>query len=193
MVNLLRSIDEKLLFPLRINYLTQLLSPFLRDSEKILDLGSSDGRLAFNLSKILSKTDFVGVDMHVQPKTYIPIKKYDGKKLPFPDNSFDCVMIIDVLHHCNNPEEVLNEAKRVTRKHILIKDHYWNNKFDYLLLKYADYIGNKPYGVKLPYNFLRMNTWKNMINNSYMKIISLRKFRYNFFDPCRHVIFLLEK
>ena len=193
MLNMIKLFNEKIGFPLRWKYLVSRLSPYLNDVNKVLDLGASCGRLANELSKKHPKIDFVGVDTHVQPKTFIPIKEYDGKKLPFPDNSFDCVIIIDVLHHDENPEIILKEAKRVSKKYILVKDHFWNNKLDFLLLKYADYFGNKPYGVKLPYNFFKISDWNNIIRKVNLKITKSEKFRYNFIDPCKHIIFLLQK
>ena len=193
MPKLFRLFNEKIGFPLRWRYLVQRLRPYLKNSKNVLDLGSSCGRLANELSKKLPQIDFIGVDTHVQSKTYIQIKKYDGKKLPFPDNSFDCVMIIDVLHHNKYPEIILREAKRVSKSFILIKDHYYKNKFDFMLLKYADYVGNKPYGIKLPYNFLTTDEWQNLIRNLNLKIIKSEKFRYNNVDPCKHIIFFLQK
>jgi ubiquinone/menaquinone biosynthesis C-methylase UbiE len=193
MPKILKLLDEKILFPMRWKYLVRRLSPRLKNSKKVLDLGASCGRLASNLAKELPGTNFIGVDTFVQPKTYIPITKYDGEHIPFPNNSFDCVMIIDVLHHDNNPEKILKEAKRVSKKYILIKDHYWNNKIDLFLLKFSDYIGNKPYAVKLPYNFLKSTEWNDLIQNLNLEQVESEKFRFNVADPCKHVIFLLQK
>lgn len=193
MLYIFKLVDEKIVFPLRWRYLVTHLSPYLNKVNTVLDLGASCGRLANELSKKYPKIKFTGVDTHVQPKTFIPIKKYDGKKLPFPNNSFDCVMLIDVLHHDENPETILQEAKRVSKKYILIKDHYWNNKLDFLLLKYADYFGNKPYGIKLPYKFLKNLEWENLIEEGNLKINRSSKFKYNFIDPCNHTLFFLQK
>ena len=193
MIHLMKWFNERIGFPLRWKYLVRYLSPYLKNSRNVLDLGASCGRLANELSNKLPDTYFVGVDTNVQPKSFIPIKKYDGKKIPFPDNSFDCVMIIDVLHHDENPAIILQEARRVSKKYILIKDHYWNNKFDFLLLKYSDYFGNKPYGVALPYNFLNIANWESLIKESNLKIVKTQRFRYNLFDPCKHIIYLLNK
>jgi ubiquinone/menaquinone biosynthesis C-methylase UbiE len=184
---------ETIGLPLKWKYMVKYLPPYLKNTKKVLDLGASCGRLSKELSKKLQYTEFIGIDTHVQPKTFIPIKKYDGKNIPFPDNSFDCVMIIDVLHHDEHPELILQEARRVSKKNILIKDHYWKNKIDFILLKYADYIGNKPYGIALPYNFLKISDWEDMIKKTNLKISKSKKFKYNLFDPCKHIIYLLEK
>lgn len=188
--NLLKSIDK--IIPLRYNYLTTILTPYLEDCKTVLDLGASSGRLAKNIQNKLD-IEFVGVDKYLQPERVIPIIKCDGKNLPFKNNSFDCVMIIDVLHHDSNPQKIIEEAKRVTKKYILIKDHYWDNKVDLALLKFGDYIGNKPYGIDLYYNFLNMQSWNALIKKNNLTIVKSQKFRYNVLDYCKHVIFKLKK
>jgi SAM-dependent methyltransferase len=192
MLSLIKQFNEKIGFPLRCKYLVYHLFPYLQNVNKVLDLGSAEGRLVKELSKKLPNLDFVGIDLH-SSRTFIHVKKYDGKKIPFPDNSFDCVMIIDVLHHIEHPEEILQEVRRVSKKYVLIKDHYWKNKIDFLILKHADYIGNKPYGIALPYNFLRISDWRKIIKKTNFKISKSEKFKFNFFDPCNHIIYLLEK
>ncbi len=189
---LLKLLDEKILFPLRFYYLTKILTPYLKDSKVVLDVGASCGRLAKNIQNKLD-IKFVGVDTHIQPKTFIPVREYNGKKLPFKDNSFDCVMIIDTLHHTKDPQKIIEEAKRVSKKYVLIKDHYWENSFDFVMLKFADYTGNKPYGVDLPYNFLKRDSWYKLIKNNDLIIVKSQSFRFNILDPCKHIIFKLKK
>lgn len=191
----LKTLNETILFPLRRKYLAHKLSPYLENSNKILDLGSSDGKLAATIQKNLSSEkhdlEFIGCDVHVQPKTFIPIVKYDGKNLPFPDNSFDCVLIVDVLHHTNNPLQIIQEAKRVSRKNILIKDHYWKTSKDFTRLKYVDYIGNMPYNIPLPYNFLTKEEWENLIEECNLSIVESQS--YNLvIDLCKHIVFKLQ-
>lgn len=184
--------NEKITFPLRFAYLTKTLSPYLKESRKVLDLGSSEGRLSNFIMEKYPKITIIGADVHPQPKTYIPTVSYDGKNLPFPDKSFDCVMLIDVLHHSTYSEKVLKEAKRVTKKYILIKDHYWNNSIDFLFLKLADYIGNKPYGIALPYKYLKISEWQDLFKELNLAIVKSKRFRFNSLDPCKQVIFLVK-
>ena len=191
-----KALNEKMLFPMRIHYLTKILTPYLSESPMILDLGTSNGSLAANIKQVLNKRsltpEFIGCDTHIQPENFIPIVRYDGSSLPFKDNHFDTVMIIDVFHHADNPRILLEEAKRVSRKNILIKDHYWKSSKDFTSLKFADYIGNQPYGIHLPYSFLTEENWDEMIAQLKLEILESRKFRYNFIDPCKHILFNLK-
>ena len=57
----------------------------------------------------------------------INVRQFDGKKLPYADNSFDFCMLIDICHHTTDPEKILKECVRVSRKFILIKDVYCQN------------------------------------------------------------------
>lgn len=192
--HLLKYLDEKFFFPIRRETITSLLSPYfsLGSNKKILDVGSSNGRIAKMLQDEVGG-EFVGVDILVQPETYIPIKEYDGRNLPFPDNSFDYVMLVDVLHHVEDQPNLLREMKRVSRQYILIKDHYWNNRLDFLILKIADYIGNKPYGVKILYKYWQMADWHRAFTESDLHIIKEKKLRLVSADPVKQIVFLLEK
>lgn len=187
---LLLSLDERVLFPARTRYLVDWISPLLGDCPKILDLGSNDGRVTHALKQKVP-AEFMGCDVKVSQQTLIPIVEYDGRKLPFEDRSFDCVMMIDVLHHDVDPALVVQEAKRVSRRHILIKDHYYDNGLDFFGLKVMDYIGNAPYGIRLPYNYLNDAAWRSMFQTLDLRIIHEAKFRYNVIDPCKHVLFKL--
>ena len=51
----------------------------------------------------------------------------DLEKLPFPDNSFDCIIIWRILHHQADPQvrmRMLAEAARVTRGSVLVPFHH---------------------------------------------------------------------
>ncbi|WP_204154378.1 class I SAM-dependent methyltransferase [Leptolyngbya sp. CCY15150] len=194
---IMRSLNEHILFPLRRHYLTQILAAHFQDQQSVLDLGASNGILAARLQKSLAKRhqtiDMIGCDVHVPSKTYIPVVQYDGQQVPFADNTFDVVLMTDMLHHTHNPLQMLQEAKRVSRQYILIKDHYWKSPKDFTRLKFADYIGNEPYGIHLPYNFLSQTDWTHLIEQQCgLSIEHQRTFRFNLVDPCKHILFLLK-
>ena len=102
-LHLLRQHNERVGFPRRKTDLVKKLVPYLRESRTVLDLGCSDGSLAYLMSKKLPNVKFVGIDTVRQTKQYIKTYQYDGKKLPFKNNSFDSVLIVDVLHHYFKP------------------------------------------------------------------------------------------
>ena len=51
---------------------------------------------------------------------------FNGTHLPYEASSVDIVLLVDVLHHTQDPMVMLREARRVARKGILIKDHTCN-------------------------------------------------------------------
>jgi len=92
---------------------------------KILDIGCGDGLFLKMLSD--KKMIVEGVDHSDQALSKARIKGLNVQKcdfareaLPYNDNEFDYVTILDVLEHVYSPELLLAEAKRVTKKHIII-------------------------------------------------------------------------
>ncbi|MFQ5795282.1 MAG: class I SAM-dependent methyltransferase [Candidatus Bipolaricaulia bacterium] len=51
---------------------------------------------------------------------------YDGDNMLFEDDRFDVALILTVLHHTPHPEKVINEAKRVSKRIVIIEDIYMN-------------------------------------------------------------------
>lgn len=94
-------------------------SDFIQKDSKILDLGCGSGIVGETFQEFF-QADLFGVDIKDRRIYPIPFKLIDGKNLPFPENSFDVVLINYVLHHSRDPLALLNEAKRVTRDKIII-------------------------------------------------------------------------
>ena len=59
---------------------------------------------------MLTKLNF---DLHKLP--YKEIREGNAENLPFPDNSFDLVVCIGVIHHTPNTEKAIKEIHRVLR------------------------------------------------------------------------------
>ena len=102
-----------------------------------------------------------GIDVLVRDHTHIPVVKFDGTTIPFPDRSFDTVVFVDVLHHTNDPVLLLREAARVARNTIVIKDHTLDGFAAGATLRFMDRIGNRRYNVALPYNYWPKQEWLN--------------------------------
>ena len=75
--------------------------------KKILDVGLGFGVVA----ELFKKRNFevTGLDV-VNMSMYQDIQPviYDGLKMPFKNKMFETALLFHVLHHCNNPEAVLN-------------------------------------------------------------------------------------
>lgn len=143
--------------------------------KNVLDVGAGTGEMGQSIMALRPELSVSGVDIFVRPKTFISITPYDGEVLPFENESFDVVVIIDVLHHCKNPEALLKECARVSRAWVVIKDHTSNNIVDHQLLKFMDWVGNRAHGVGLLYNFLSSSAWNNTFNVS--KLIAVKNYK----------------
>ena len=190
---LLGLIHSKLLIRYRNKKLLKLIYNDLIHSSNILSVGCGTGFIEDYITSRNKKIKIKGIDIIVPKKTYIKVKKYNGKRIPFKSNSFDVVMFLDVLHHTDNIKDLMSEAKRVTKKLILIKDHYYNTKLDHFLLRIADYIGNKGFGINLNYNYLKEDEWRSLIKQLNLKVIKFIKFKYNYLHPTKNIILKLNK
>ncbi|MGA9117668.1 MAG: class I SAM-dependent methyltransferase [Bacteroidota bacterium] len=90
---------------------------------KILDLGCATGNYCVHLS--LRGYTMTGADIH---PGYVQAARTRGVDahlvgegpLPFADRSFDSVLLFEVLEHLENPDALLAEARRVTRRNVLV-------------------------------------------------------------------------
>jgi SAM-dependent methyltransferase len=129
-----------------------------------LDIGCGTGDIARAIELMRPQTKFEGVDVVVRPDARVAVTKYDGIRLPFADKSFDFGILVDVLHHTEDPAFVLKEAVRVCRGFILIKDHYCENESDRAILRFMDWVGNKAHGIALPYNYQSRADWQEIFS-----------------------------
>jgi ubiquinone/menaquinone biosynthesis C-methylase UbiE len=170
------------------------------DVLSVLDVGAGTGEMAQAVNSFRSELTVSGVDVYIRPKTFIPIVKYDGNVLPFDDDSFDAVMTVDVLHHCNDPVSVLKECARVSKRWVLIKDHVSDSVYDEKILKFMDWVGNRAHGVVLPYNYLSSSDWNSAFDRvglkSVRKVTQLNLYPMPFdiiFGGSLHCLYLLRK
>ena len=174
-MNLLGRTHGKLVHGRRVSRLSQQLSSLIPENAEILDVGCGDGKLAALIKELRPDVTIQGIDVMVRENTMIPVAKFDGSVIPFPDKFFDGVMFVDVLHHTNDPIVLLREASRVAKGFIAIKDHTTWGTFSDLTLRFMDWVGNKPHGVVLPYNYWKESQWKQAFQDLKLEILTWQK------------------
>jgi SAM-dependent methyltransferase len=89
---------------------------------KILDIGCGTGETLSFLKDYLPKPILYGVDSspvainYTKKRGHKNILKVDAKKLPFGNNTFDYILLLDVIEHIEDDTAILVEAKRVLKK-----------------------------------------------------------------------------
>lgn len=99
----------------KINKIIMLLDKVLKKNSKILEISCGKGEILTKLKdkghevKGTNYSVYEGVDENLIIDNGINI--LDG--LPYQEGSFDCVILVDIIHYLNNHEKALFEAGRV--------------------------------------------------------------------------------
>jgi len=149
--------------------------------EKILDLGAGDGLLALEIKKQLKK-EVVLVDIVDYNYTELPLILYNPEEqIPLADGEVDTTILYTVLHHASDPEHLLKEATRITKKRLVIIEAYIEEDDISMTNSFFDWFYNRVIGdedINVPLNFLKLEGWKkilklygfNVIENKYVGI-----------------------
>ena len=156
----IEKLHERFVRSRRVRILNKTLSGLLPDGESsLLDIGCGDGAVAALLMETKPKIQVSGIDILVRHQTLIPVRPFDGRSIPFESGAFDFSMLVDVLHHSEDPLRLLREAVRVSRTGVLIKDHLLQGILARQTLKFMDDTHNRRFGVSLPYHYWTPVEW----------------------------------
>jgi SAM-dependent methyltransferase len=143
----------------RVRKLAGQLAALIPAGARVPDVGCGDGLLACRIGQERPDLAIVGLDVLRRDRAHIEVALYDGKAIPFESGSFDAMMLVDVLHHADDPMALLREAVRVARSTLVLKDHTRNGLWAGPTLRFLDWAGNAHDGVALPYNYWTRDQW----------------------------------
>ena len=154
----------------RVDKLCHHLAEVIPANARVLDVGCGDGLVASLVMKKRPDVEIRGIDVLIRPRTHIPVEGFDGRVIPYEDDSFDAVMFVDVLHHTDDPAVLLAEAARVARQSVVIKDHTSDGILAAQTLRFMDDVGNARHGVVLPYNYWTKVRWLDTFAAHHLEI-----------------------
>jgi len=171
--------------------LHSFINSFIKgNNNKILDIGSGGGWTA----KIINEKNSLFL-MDLSFKNLSEIKRNhkgfyiqgDALRLPFKNNSFNYIIISEVLEHINKPELIIKEAYRVLsdKGEIIITTPY-EEKIKYYLCIHCNNI--TPANAHL--HSFSINSFKKMCNELGYKNIDFYKFGSKFLTVTRLSYFL---
>lgn len=140
------------------------------DARTVADVGCGDGVLMRLLAEHRPELAVHGYEVLLRPERQGDIRSFDGQRLPLEDQSVDVVMLVDVLHHTDDPRVLLAEARRVARQAIVLKDHCRNGAWARATLRFMDWVGNAHHGVRLPYNYWSRDEWRSAFHTLGLRV-----------------------
>ena len=175
------------------------LEGFIEERENIVDIGGGGGWISQELQKRKHTKNLI-LDVTNLNQTDLPLVIYDGKNMPFADNTFDSAFLICVLHHCSDPERVLKEAKRIVKNKIIIIENIAKNPIGRFVLCCKDAVLNIGFSllanslkeiINLPFYFKTVPEWERIFNNLNLELT----YKKEFHPPISHhsVAFIIQK
>ena len=172
----------------RANDIFGKIKPFLNKKSHILDIGAG----TCNVCEILLEEGYNIVPLDIQDLSFVNNIKpilYDGDKIPFDDNKFDIALILMVLHHISYPDRIIEEAKRVSRRIIIMEDIY-TNIFHKYITYFLDSLLNLEF-IGHPHTNKNDKLWKETFGRLGLKIVEARY--SSSYLVLRHAAYYLEK
>lgn len=165
------------------------IAPHLQPGDRVLDIGAGEGFVSQFIARQGHETHLVERNAQSN-RTELPITAYNGRDLPFSDAQFDVGILSYVLHHCEDPDQVLREAARVCRRLIILETVYITD-FDRRRTTFLDHNANRLRGIpKEPLHFDTAEGWHRRFQAIGLKI---QHFEWLGKGIHKHVIFVLDR
>jgi ubiquinone/menaquinone biosynthesis C-methylase UbiE len=118
----------------------------LQPGMRVLDVGCAKGFLVKDLLAVCPGLEVFGLDvseyaiLHCEPEVVGRLHLGNACKLPFPDNSFDCVLSINTIHNFdrNGVVQAVREVERMSKgKSFVQVDSYFDEEQRKLFLDWV--------------------------------------------------------
>jgi len=182
----------------------EFLQKYVRRDSRVLDIGCGTGGWVKILSEKLG-ANTVGIDVVNYQNTEYPFCLFDGYELPFRDGALDVGILIHVLHHTDETEQLLAECSRVIKGKIIIFEDMAACKIQNGFTTFHDFWGNKVKKffrasrgqhsfnsllIPMTYNYRTYGHWFSMFKRLDLKIDEMISLPYKTME---HGIFVLSK
>jgi ubiquinone/menaquinone biosynthesis C-methylase UbiE len=163
---------------------------------RLLDLGAGEGYVTTALRQ---QTEIwaCAVDIGPYQRASEPYLIYDGVRLPFRDATFDTALMSLALHHCADPQRVLDEALRVTRSRLIILESVYRNRWDCFWLERLDGALNRYRHQGKMHRHLAFKSpqqWQQLFDDRHLRTID-RRWLGSWWERLVHqpLLFVLDK
>jgi SAM-dependent methyltransferase len=148
------------------------------EAESLLDAGCGEGETLARLGQDLPRrVAAVDVDPAAAEFTAARIPMADVRtgsigELPYPDDSFDLVLCLEVLEHVEDPAAALADLARVARRDLIVSvpDEPWFRLGSLARGRYVRTLGNHPEHL----NHLTPRSLRRLLSTQ-LEVVSLRR------------------
>ena len=144
-----------------------IVHPYLKSDMDVLEIGCGTGQISFLINQYVNSLVATDFSPNMIRQAFlrdkyrsINFRVEDACNLSFRDNSFDCVVMGNLLHIVPDPKRVLSEVKRVLKP---------NGIALFMTFVYDD-LNNIGFKLKLA-NMLGFNTYSLFTADTYIKFI----------------------
>jgi ubiquinone/menaquinone biosynthesis C-methylase UbiE len=166
--------------PSRETIIVNNLKPFIEPNQHIVEIGAGNGIVAEMLHNAIG-TDFTLLEVVDYNATKLPMRVFDGKTLPFEDNSFDKAMLVFVLHHNPDPRPIMREALRVSRHGVLVVENDTRGFIKKPFTRMIDSTEHLHRGVPPCYHTKSTQEWRALLESLPASVTELHTFKIGWY------------
>lgn len=182
------------------------MDPYIKPGYSVLDVGAGSGVFSKRVAAAFD-AKVVGVDIIDYKDDDIDIHLFDGKKLPFEDDSFDVVFAAFVLHHDKRHASLVKEMRRVARQTIVVYEDAFFSPWQWAFVCFNDFFSNMIIGsikalkrtgrlgiikMPLPFTFRSINGWCDFFEAANLQVDRV-EVRHMAIRPLSKSCFILSK